>query len=49
MLPADPDQAFAFFQSIVIFFAVSKGFGTSIELLGQGDINTVQHVRSGII
>ncbi|KAK0511131.1 hypothetical protein JMJ35_006683 [Cladonia borealis] len=34
--------AFAFLQSIVVFFAVSKGFGTSIELLGQGDINTVQ-------
>lgn len=42
----DGVKAFATIQSIVVFFGVSQGFGTSIELLDPGKIRQVQQVRS---
>lgn len=42
----DSVQAFALIQSIVVFFAVSKGFGKSIELVTPRDLVHVQQVIS---
>lgn len=39
-------QAFALIQSIVVFFAVSKGFGTSIELVDKARLGTIQQVNA---